>query len=377
MFGAMALFKLLHCKHLRKISEDSSGEGTSSDRHSLDIQVKKEFDDNLCRVCLKEGLVPIHDNEGIAEALTTLCGIFVSVDDSFPKLLCQPCHSLLQGAILLRKTAQRSDEILKQPFDIIEDNSGINDDLGGMDEDMYVYDLYKDEKKPIKKKEKDYYCRKCNLEFKNHDEYTNHRLSDEHDNMRHTCHICNKSYRAEYFKKHLATHNQDPPHMCDICGKKFNAQGHFARHRLTHFYHLPYQCNLCPYKGRFSESLKMHMRSHTGEKPYQCTQCPSRFINKSNLNKHMLTHKGQHDFKCDSCGRGFYTKRELEMHFKVDHTGIKDHVCNICGKAFGYRKQMMKHQLKVHKREKLKSGRTPLYVKVELMKQKGEDIATD
>lgn len=373
MVGPMLLFKMLHCKHLRKTLEKSN-KGLSN-QCSNNIYIKKEFDDTSCRICLKEGCIPIYSNDEIPQALSSFGGIFVSISDPYPKYLCQPCYSLLQGAMLFRKNAQRSDEILKHP---IEDNSEdtIHDnDLTDpcFDDDLYDYDIFKITKKQDKKP-KDYYCKKCNMEFKTNDEYTEHRLSDEHDNLRHTCQICNKSYRAEYLKKHMKTHIQDPPYMCDICGKKFKVQGHFSRHRVTHFYELPYQCSLCPYKGRFSESLKMHMRSHTGEKPYQCVQCPSRFINKSNLNKHMLTHKGQHDFKCDSCGRGFYTKRELELHFKVDHTGIKDHVCNICGKAFGYRKQMMKHQLKVHKREKLRSGRTPLYVKLELMKQKGEEL---
>lgn len=367
MVGPMMLFKMLHCKHFQIAM--TTGHGTSREN-------KSKFNENLCRVCLQTGSISIYDNENIRDAINVICGVYISFNDPYPKSLCQSCHSAIQNALLLRKTAQSSDEILKQPLEDPEDHT-VNNDVTDFDDNLYSYDDYEPLKTPSNKKTRDYFCKKCNMEFKTCSDYIDHRISDEHDNMRYTCPVCNKSYRAEYYKKHLATHNQDPPYMCEFCGKKFNVQGHFARHRLTHFYNLPYKCGLCPYKGRFRESLKMHMRTHTGEKPYQCSQCPSRFINKSNLNKHMLTHRGQHDYKCDSCGRGFYTKRELEMHFKVDHTGIKDHICSICGKAFGYRKQMMKHQLKVHKREKLKSGRTPLYVKVELMKQKGEDIALD
>lgn len=391
MVGPLTLLKLLHCKHLvRKKNKSLNQENNSnSERIStsklfkISVKLEKNEDINsLCRVCLKEGNLHIYEDtsEGIPEALNMFGDIDAEVNDPYPKFICQDCHALLQGAITFRKTAKESDKILKQSM--IEDNFSLKDDDGDEDfeEDVFLSEL----KKPPKKerdidKNKYYFCKRCNMEFKTCNEYTNHRLSGEHDNLRHVCPICKNSYAAVYFKKHLALHNREEneTYMCDICGKKFTVKGQFTRHRLTHFYKLPFKCTYCPYKGRFSESLKMHMRTHTGEKPYQCSQCPSRFINKSNLNKHMLTHRGEHDFKCDSCDRGFYTKRELDMHFKVDHTGIKDHVCNICGKAFGYRKAMMKHQLKVHKREKLKSGRMPLYLKVETMKKKGEDIIVE
>ncbi|XP_026729075.1 gastrula zinc finger protein XlCGF17.1-like [Trichoplusia ni] len=374
MVGALLLLKMLHCKQVndnKTSAGDYSGEGTSQEEKPREIKVKNEHDeDNICRVCLKEGSIPIYGSgaaENILESLITFGGIEVKIDDNYPKFLCQPCNALLQGAILFRKTAQESDELLKRPPEeppITEVEFLENDDN------------FSEYERKIKS-HRTYRCKKCVLTFDSFKDYTEHRLSEEHENMRVTCPVCNNSYTALYFKKHLALHNQEPSHICDICGKNFLMQGQFTRHRLTHFYKLPFKCSLCPYKGRFRESLKMHMRTHTGEKPYQCTQCPSRFINKSNLNKHVLTHKGEHEFKCDFCGRGFYTHRELDLHYQVDHIGIKDHVCNICGKAFGYRKQMMKHQLKVHKREKLKSGRMPLYLKVQSMQQQGQDISIE
>ncbi|XP_075986515.1 uncharacterized protein LOC142983488 [Anticarsia gemmatalis] len=374
MVGPLLLFKMLHCRRIndRKTStgDESAGEGTSHD----DSKMKKEYYEQVCRVCLKEGSIPIFGNDGvddISEDLNLFGGVEIRADDSHPKYICQTCNALLQGAILLRKTAQQSEDLLNNPH--IEDSPDDNEDTElDLKEEIPVN--YKERKV---KKQDVFDCKKCNVSFDTFDELVNHRMSQEHENMRLVCPYCNKSYAALYYKKHLTLHTKEAPYMCDVCGKNFIMQGHFARHRLTHFYKLPFECSLCPYKGRFRESLKMHMRSHTGEKPYQCSECPSRFINKSNLNKHMLTHKEEPDFKCDSCGRRFYTKREVDLHYKVDHAGVKDHVCNTCGKAFGYRKQMMKHQLKVHKREKLRSGRTPLYLKVESMQQQGQNIATE
>lgn len=367
--------KMLHCKRARqrikKFSCSPKHDTEPEQSSSTEVSVKLEHPDDdtqTCRVCLKEGVIPIFGSNGgedYAEPLRMFGGIEFHADDEYPKYLCQSCHDLLEGAILLRKTAQISDERLRRPCefpvnnDKFSDNDQDNDDHT---EDLHIPFEYQDQKVL---KDDSYKCKKCNLDFDTFKDYADHRISPEHENMRHMCHICKKSYTSLYYKRHMALHKPEKTYMCDICGKEFIVQGQFTRHRLTHFYDLPYKCSLCPYRGRFSESLKMHMRSHTGEKPYQCSACPSKFVSKSNLNKHMWTHKTDHDFKCEACGRGFYTKRSLELHFKVDHTGIKDHVCNICGKAFGYRKQMMKHQLKVHKREKFRSGRLPLYLQFE------------
>ncbi|XP_050357656.1 gastrula zinc finger protein XlCGF17.1-like [Nymphalis io] len=367
MVGHLMLLKILHYKlHGKKRTRNNEKLEISNSSSETKVPfIKKEInyvDDmqTTCRVCLKEGDIPIYGNEiaeDISKDLCTFGEIEVSADDNYPKFICQACNVLLQNALLLRKTAQQSDKILRQPHENDnDDNLMRNDDFSCFEENG------------AKNQSSEYYCRKCDLNFNTFEEYSGHRLSDEHENMRQTCPICKNSYATLYFRRHMALHKVDTPYMCDICGKKFIVQGQFTRHRMTHFYNLPFECSLCPYRGRFKESLKMHMRSHTGEKPYQCSQCPARFVNKSNLNKHLLTHKGDHDFKCESCGRGFYTKRDLDLHFKVDHTGIKDHVCNICGKAFGYRKQMMKHQLKVHKREKFRSGRMPLYLQYESKK---------
>lgn len=378
MVGTMILLKMLHCKRMcankTNTSDQSASRKPAHDEKSRMRTVKKESMDNVCRVCLKEGNIPIYGNdssEDISNDLNMFGGLDIKQDDPYPKFICQSCCSSLQGAILFRKTAQQSDEILKNPRteELIEENDNTAD---------YVEEDNPPNVQEAKmKKEEGHRCRRCNIKFESFKKLHEHKLSDEHENMRHVCPYCHKTYAPLYYKKHLELHTKPRSFVCDVCGKEFVMQGHFARHRLTHFYKLPFKCSLCPYKGRFSESLKMHMRSHTGERPYQCTECPSRFISKSNLNKHMLTHKDEPDFKCDTCGRGFHTKREIEQHYKVDHAGVKDHVCKICGKVFGYRKQMMKHELKVHKRAKMRSGRTPIYLKVESMQEQGQKVVSE
>ncbi|KAL0860999.1 hypothetical protein ABMA27_009526 [Loxostege sticticalis] len=373
---ALLLLKMLHCKQICKNrAKSSENEGPSYE--SADDEVKEE--ETNCRVCLKEGNIPIYGNEvvdDISEALKTFGGIELEIDDAYTKYLCQHCYTQLQNAISFRKTAQETDHILKNPetsmsYDFENDvdvNYIDNNDQPESDMDVPLIE-YKTKKE---KKERQWRCKRCNIDFKGFEDYQEHRLSDEHENLRRTCPICNKSFTYSSFRNHMKLHGREKPYMCDFCGKKFIMQGQFTRHRATHIDHLPFQCTLCPYRGRFNECLKMHMRTHTGEKPYQCSECPARFVNKSNLTRHALIHREERDFKCDTCDRGFYTKREFDLHLKVDHTGVKDHICNMCGKAFGYRRQLLKHQLKVHKREKMRGGRIPVYLTLESEKRRRE-----
>lgn len=379
MVKPLTIMKMLHCRNLNTKSseEEQQKQAPVSKRKTRRITtiksismdedinnsnevVKSETNSELCRVCLKQGALPIYGNDpnvDLAAAVSSFAAIEISIYDPYPKYLCHPCNTLLQGAILFRKTAQESEELLKKP---LESEFDMDDHFSDSAIDK------SDEPSTSTEQRFSLTCKQCEIEFDTFEQYNDHRLSSEHENKKKLCPICNKSYAPNYFKIHMEIHKGKTSYVCDVCGKNFTLQYQFKRHRLTHFYSLPFKCSLCPYRGRFSESLKMHMRSHTGEKPYICEECPQRFISKSNLNKHMLTHKKEHDFRCE-CGRGFYTKRELGLHFKVEHTGIKEHVCKICGKAFGYRKQLMKHERKVHNREKLKTGRMPIYLKLETM----------
>lgn len=379
MVGPLLLLKMLHCKQISKRRAKRKPSDTDENPCNFDTNNIKD-EETFCRVCLKEGNIPIYGNdlvEDVSEALISIGGIELESEDIFTKQLCQNCYTQLQNAIVFRKTAQKTDYMLRNPEikpSSFNDNFNetLDDAPNTFEDDDPSDDEPLDYKSKKMKKVRKWRCRRCDLDFKGFEDYQEHRLSDEHENFRRTCNICNKSFTYSSFRNHMKLHGREKPYMCDFCGKKFIMQGQFTRHLATHTDTLPFQCTMCPYRGRFNECLKMHMRTHTGEKPYQCSECPARFVNKSNLTRHVLIHKEERDFKCDTCDRGFYTKREFDLHLKVDHTGVKDHVCNICGKAFGYRRQLLKHQLKVHKREKMRGGRIPVYLTLESEKRHQE-----
>ncbi|KAH9643126.1 hypothetical protein HF086_010578 [Spodoptera exigua] len=355
MSGSYFMLKFLkniRLKNQRKLLKAQSAVGN--------LKIMKSR--NKCRICLKEGIKPIFttnsDSNNIAEAIRTFGGIEVSENDDYPKYLCTTCHNFLQNALAFRKSAQETDTLLRQTT--ILDSSEESDEVDDAVNDTFEPEI-------LEQKHNSYSCKLCNLSFKSFDELLAHKNSRNHKKVRIQCPLCFRLLTAQLYKKHLARHQSASHLVCDICGKLYR-KDNLVRHLQLHSFELPFQCQVCPYRGRFMESLKIHMRTHTGDKPFSCDKCELRFLTRSNLNRHLLTHKKERPFKCPECGRGFYTKRDMDIHFKADHAGLKDFGCRDCGNKYGTRKALMRHELRVHKRDKMAKGRMPLYLQAEYQK---------
>lgn len=379
-----------------------------------------------CRVCLKEGTIPIYGiDSNLSEPIILFGGIKLSADDQYAKHICVHCHRLLKCAMLFRKLAMQSDEIklkLGKSCHSVDNLNDVDDENVG---DRFQYDaqgslppirLY-----PSRKVLHNYYSKKDTennrkaptnqillankvkiQSAKRHKiictktEYlTNNNQNKQitpisieqffsdvesdcdqtpnetsiHPTIRKRriarvqCKICQKIMTKGYSKEHYALHDPTvPKHVCHICGKSFRQKCSLINHRYTHSTEFKFHCKICPYRGRSSMLLKMHMRSHTKDYKFVCTKCPARFTHKSNLNRHTLLQHTVPLFKCETCLREFHTKIRLQQHVTGTHLGIKPHLCNMCDGAFACRRGLMRHQLDVHKREKRAHGRQPDYI---------------
>lgn len=309
-----------------------------------------------CRICLKVGTISIYSSKlpfDVQDAIRTFGDIDLEEDDSYPKHLCETCHSLLIGAIAFRKSAKESDKILRHTR--VEDAKAppdVEDDISN---------------NSAENTENSYICETCKLGFSALKDYSAHKSSKLHKNARIQCPICHRLFTPHLYKNHALWHQSASHIVCEVCGKLYR-KDNLDRHLQLHSYTLPFQCQVCPYKGRVVESLRIHMRTHSGEKPFSCDKCEHQSITRSNLNRHLLTHRKEKPHKCIECSRAFYTKRELAVHFKEDHTGMKDFGCRICGNKYSNRKAQMRHELRVHKRDKMPPGRMPLYLQAEYRK---------
>lgn len=352
MASSYFMLRLLKRKQIARKSQEKK-----EDQTNLEFLSTVPTTNQKCRICFKEGIIPIFGNGAapdISENIRTFGDIQVNEEDDYPKHLCNSCHSLLQNAILFRKLAKTSHTLLRNDTtDPIAEEFQSNSD--------HEYENC------VEETSKFYSCKLCKLKFKSSEEYLTHKNSKQHKNVRIQCPICYRLLTAHLFKRHLARHQSASHLVCEVCGKMYR-KDNLVRHLQLHSFELPFQCQVCPYRGRFMESLKIHMRSHTGDKPFSCDKCQLRFLTRSNLNRHLLTHKKERPFKCIECGRGFYTKRDLSIHFNSDHAGIKDFGCKLCGNKYGTRKALMRHELRVHKRDKMAKGRMPLYLQEEYRK---------
>lgn len=315
---------------------------------------------NKCRLCLQEGDKPIYTSEStfnIAEAICTFADIQINENDEYPKHLCTKCYTFLQNAVIFRKLAQDTDKQLRQcPA---QDSGGESDAVNDPADN--------DEIEVLGQKSK-YSCKLCKLNFETSKDLITHNRSRTHRKVRIRCPVCYRLLTAQLYQKHVARHQSASHLVCDICGKLYR-KDNLVRHLQLHSFDLPFKCQVCPYRGRFMESLKIHMRTHTGDKPFSCDKCELRFLTRSNLNRHLLTHKKERPFKCLECGRGFYTNRDMDVHFKADHAGLREFGCKMCCNKYGTRKALMRHELRVHKRDKMAKGRMPLYLQAGYQKQ--------
>ncbi|CAH0597681.1 unnamed protein product [Chrysodeixis includens] len=67
-----------------------------------------------CRVCLDDGDIAIFGSKNLSNDIAEFGKIKISAYDNLPKFLCEGCHTLLEAAILFRKTAKQSNDYLKK-----------------------------------------------------------------------------------------------------------------------------------------------------------------------------------------------------------------------------------------------------------------------
>nr|XP_026498702.1 gastrula zinc finger protein XlCGF17.1-like [Vanessa tameamea] len=356
---ASSYFKLKILKRNRKIKSLAIGLDKEhvNERDADLIKYKK----SKCRICLLDGSISIFSTNSIdlIESIRLFGGIEVSEEDSYPEYLCNICYNLLQNAILFRKKAQESYLVLRQQDIPKLELSVCSNDAESLKSDNSCKGIISKNTKSIK-----YKCEICNIVFLTWNELVVHNSSIQHRNVRIQCPVCKGLLTTQLYKKHLARHKSATHLVCDVCGKMYR-KDNLVRHLQLHNFDLPFRCKICPYRGRFPESLKIHMRTHTGQKPFSCDKCQLSFLTRSNLKRHLLTHNKQKPFNCTECSRGFYTKHDMAVHITSDHVGIKNYGCKTCGNKYGTRKALMRHELRVHKREKMAKGRMPLYLQPE------------
>jgi len=185
-------------------------------------------------------------------------------------------------------------------------------------------------------------CKCCNKQFKYHFLLMKH-IQDKSNsdevigNSQKRCHICNKLFEINYFKKHLKLVHEGKilKTSCTVCGKSVhNIKDHMLLHSEPKF-----QCETCPKKFKRESCLEHHRkRVHLNIREFKCPTCNKEFSAERHLKQHTLVHTGLKLHTCELCGTSFKQKPHLKSHIKHVHEGVKrikiDRNMNVqCGKC--------------------------------------------
>lgn len=311
--------------------------------------------ENICRCCLTESLdlKSIYNENLIKEKLLQIStNLILNQNDGLPELICENCISLLNTAYNFQQQIEKSENILKQLIENINQTSESPEEIILLNEENWISFENEEiideieEEKVIKTntKERNQMCTICGSQFYDLNVLKNHVRT--HTNERpFNCEICGVVFKQ---KSHLTTHSKihlDKEHFCDVCNKGFTLPWQLKIHKRIHNEQKPYKCQECFKSFTQSGNLKTHMRIHSGFRPFVC-ECGKNYPNKSELVVHMRQHSSEKLLKtieCLNCDKKFVNKSELKVHVRIVHSGEKPFSCNQCPKTFAMHSHLVVH----------------------------------
>ncbi|XP_045162507.1 zinc finger protein 112-like [Mercenaria mercenaria] len=229
----------------------------------------------------------------------------------------------------------------------------------GLNEDVDISDLSKEEVKSLRKKLKykqrpKLICNECGKSFKHTHHFEGH-MNLHAGHKPYMCHYCGKSYPK---KSTLQTHEQHKHSdkntwfKCSICNeKRFPTAARLRLHEDTHSTDYIHICHTCNKSYKSLNLLKAHVEYSHNNKNFRCNHCRKSF---SSIEERDLHQKVKHDavIKCMTCGRQFTSVRSKQRHEKI-HLGVKPHECHICLRRFLQKAPFWVHMEKHHDLTKL------------------------
>ena len=141
----------------------------------------------------------------------------------------------------------------------------------------------------------------------------------------HKCPICLKSFGAQN-SLNLHTkivHEKIKQHTCSICFRSFGIPANLKKHTQSVHENVRVTCEICQKEFK-AQSLKTHIKTaHEKIKEHNCSICLKSFGLAQSLKRHIeIVHEKMKNHFCQVCQKGFGSKENLNIHVKTVHENI-------------------------------------------------------
>ena len=198
-------------------------------------------------------------------------------------------------------------------------------------------------------------CQDCAKVFKTKSNLNQHR-NIVHQNVRHICDKCGKSFTHSGYRYHKLTAHRSEDFESSSSDEGSKA---FVEEKIKKF-----ECENCGKRFAQNSLLRKHISAvheQTNDKAggirkFQCPYCPSQFKRKDHVDRHIThLHSIVPDaklFECvhPNCGKRFQSAGRLQQHSKL-HQDNSTHPCPICGKTILRKKNLSIHIITCHPSE--------------------------
>ncbi|XP_058834116.1 zinc finger protein 729-like [Topomyia yanbarensis] len=294
----------------------------------------------VCRICLSKddgsdpfiNIIPKEQPDSelpILVALGNICGLEVSPDDSYSKLICPKCHTRLEDAYNLRLLAQRSEVTFA--------SMSPKSEADMMDDDFRMYLDSEDSASTISLESDDEFT---DMDFESDEEnslvpYFNGRVQSANDGQ--ACCACDEVFQSKKdLRKHSAEkHRTNKPailvvgseYKCNVCYEHFESTEAVTAHKAgKNNVRPPIQCEYCRCKFRVLEDMNEHKSTFHKDNLFKCCGCSSVFEDRIEFLTHCLFHKHKvkqkasqlkhprKKYDCLVCYKQFKSLEEQRVH---------------------------------------------------------------